>query len=130
MTFVVFLTLLCCVRPSLNQFPHDTSGRVPEFDAFHQALYMLHHYYMPENKSDRIKASADSLSLKMVALNEAPLPIRLEAKSDQFSDARTNLGESMKAFAEAVKAKKSRNMLGKSENTLHARYQVLEKVFD
>jgi hypothetical protein len=107
------------VRPALK-----------ELDAFHQALYMLHHYYMPENKSDQIKASADSLSLRMLALNEALLPKRLEARADQFSDARTNLNESVKAFAEAVKTKKSKEMLGKLESTLHARYQVLEKVFD
>jgi hypothetical protein len=107
------------VRPALK-----------ELDAFHQVLYMLHHYYMPGDKADQIGPSADSLSAKMVALNDASLPKRLEAKADQFSKARTNLGESVKAFAEAVKAKKSKDVLAKLENTLHARYQVLEKVFD
>lgn len=107
------------VRPALK-----------ELDAFHQVLYMLHHYYMPENKSDQIRVSVDSLSVKMVALNEASLPKRLEVKAEQFSKARANLGESVKAFAEAVKAKIPKDELAKLENTLHARYQVLEKVFD
>ena len=107
------------VRPVMN-----------ELDAFHQALYMLHHFYMPENKVAEIKSSADSLALKMEALNGASLPKRLEAKNEQFNKARKNLDESVKAFAEAVKAKKGKDELAKLENTLHARYQVVEKVFE
>jgi hypothetical protein len=101
-----------------------------ELDAFHQALYMLHHFYMPENKVAEIKSSADSLTLKMAALNGASLPKRLEAKNEQFNKARKNLDESVKAFAEAVKAKKGKDELVKLENTLHARYQVVEKMFE
>ena len=101
-----------------------------ELDAFHQALYMLHHYYMPEYKVAEIKASADSLAMKMAALNGATLPKRLEGKTEQFAKARKNLDEAVKAFAEGVKGKKEKEDLAKLENTLHARYEVLEKVFE
>jgi hypothetical protein len=101
-----------------------------ELDAFHQALYILHHYYMPEYKAAEIKASADSLMLRMDALNGASLPKRLEAKNEQFIKARKNLDEAVKAFAEGVKGKKGKEELAKLENTLHARYEVLEKMFD
>lgn len=101
-----------------------------ELDAFHQSLYTLHHYYVPENKSELIKTSADSLSAKMAALNGAALPKRLEAKTEQFNKARKNLEESVRAFAAAVKAKKGKDELAKLEEALHARYQVLEKVFE
>jgi hypothetical protein len=107
------------VRPVMN-----------ELDAFHQALYMLHHYYMPENKAAEIKASADSLVLRMEALNGASLPKRLEAKNEQFTKARKNLHEAVKAFAEGVKGKKNKEDLAKLESTLHTRYEVLEKMFD
>jgi hypothetical protein len=101
-----------------------------ELDAFHQSLYTLHHYFVPENKTEQIKASADSLTQKMIALNGAALPKRLEAKAEQFNKARKNLEESVKAFAAAVKAKKGKDEIAKLETTLHARYQVLEKVFE
>jgi hypothetical protein len=101
-----------------------------ELDAFHQDLYKLHHYYVPEKKSDQIKASADSLTKKMEALNVAELPKRLEAKKDQFAKARKNLDDAVRAFAEAVKAKKGKEEIARLENTLHARYQVVEKVFE
>ena len=103
---------------------------VKELDVFHQSLYLLHHYYVPENKTEQIKAAADSLVQKMVALNGAALPKRLEAKTEQFKKALKNLDESVKAFAEAVKAKKGKDEIAKLETTLHARYQVVEKVFE
>lgn len=101
-----------------------------ELDAFHQTLYMLHHYYMPEYKVAEIKASADSLTDRMVALNGTALPKRLEARSEQFTKARKNLDVAVKVFAGAVKAKKGKDEMAKLENTLHARYLVVEKVFE
>ena len=118
------------VHMNYEQMVRLVRPAMKELDAFHQVLYLLHHYYMPEGKSNQISASADSLTIKMTALNEASLPKRLDARADQFSKARANLGESVKAFAEAVMAKKPNDALAKLENTLHARYQVLEKVFD
>ncbi len=103
---------------------------VKELDAFHQSLYLLHHYYMPENKSAEIAATADSLTKKMVALNGASLPKRLEAKTEQFSKARKNLDDAVKALGEGVKAKKGKEDLAKLESAVHARYEVLEKMFD
>jgi hypothetical protein len=107
------------VRPALK-----------ELDGFHQVLYLLHHYYMPEYQAEKIRASADSLVLKMGPLNSAALPKRLESKSEQFTKARRNLDEAVKEFAEAVRGKKGKAEIAKLENTLHARYQVLEKVFE
>jgi hypothetical protein len=101
-----------------------------ELDAFHQHLYTLHHYYVPEGKGEQIKASADSLVKKMDGLNAAELPKRLEAKKEQFSKARKNLDDAVKAFSDAVKAGKGKEEIAKLENTLHARYQVVEKVFE
>lgn len=101
-----------------------------ELDAFHQDLYMLHHYYVPEQKAEQIKAFADSLLMKMVTLNSAALPKRLEAKSEQFVKARKNLDESVRAFADAVRAKKGKDDIARLESAVHARYQVLEKVFE
>jgi hypothetical protein len=101
-----------------------------EIDAFHQDLYILHHYYVPEQKSEQIKASADSLTKRMVALNVAELPKRLEAKKEQFAKARKNLDDAVKMFAEGVRAKKGKEDIAKLESTVHARYQVLEKVLE
>jgi hypothetical protein len=118
------------VHMDYEQMVRVVRPAMKELDAFHQVLYMLHHYYVPEGKAAQIKASADSLVLKMEALNASSLPKRLEAKNEQFVKARKNLDESVKAFADAVKAKKGKDDVAKLEGTVHARYQVLEKVFE
>lgn len=118
------------VHMNYEQMVRLVRPMVKELDVFHQSLYLLHHYYVPENKTELIKAAADSLAQKMVALNGAALPKRLEAKTEQFKKALKNLDESVKAFSEAVKAKKGKDEIAKLENTLHARYQVVEKVFE
>jgi hypothetical protein len=103
---------------------------LPELDAFHQSLYVLHHYYVPEKKSEQIAASADSLVKKMQALNGAELPKRLEARKEAFGKARKNLDDAVKAFADGIKAKKGKDEVANLESVLHTRYQVLEKVFE
>jgi hypothetical protein len=118
------------VHMNYEQLVRLVRPAMKELDAFHQVLYMLHHYYMPENKTGEIKASADSLVLRMEALNGASLPKRLEARNEQFTKARKNLDEAVRTFAEGVKGKKNKEDLAKLENTLHARYEVMEKMFD
>lgn len=118
------------VHMDYEQMVRVVRPAMKELDAFHQVLYMLHHYYVPEGKVTQIEASADSLVLKMEALNASSLPKRLEAKNEQFVKARKNLDESVKAFADAVKAKKGKDDIAKLESVVHARYQVLEKVFE
>jgi len=101
-----------------------------EIDAFHKVLYSLHHYYVPEYAPEKIAMSADSLVIRVEELNAATLPARLEKRAEQFDKARKNLSASVKEFAAAVKGKKGKEEIVKLENTLHARYQVLEKVFE
>ena len=118
------------VHMNYEQMVRVARPMLKELDAFHQVLYLLHHYYMPEQQAGKIKTSADSLVLKMEALNVATLPKRLENKTEQFNKARKNLDQAVRAFAEAVKAKRGKEELARLEDALHARYQVMEKVFE
>jgi hypothetical protein len=67
---------------------------------------------------------------KMAALNSAELPKRLEPKKEQFVEARRNLDEAVKAFAEGVKDAKVKDAIARLESVVHTRYEVLEKVFE
>jgi hypothetical protein len=101
-----------------------------ELDAFHQVLYVVHHYEMPAGDMAKLKASADSLSARMGTLSTAILPERLKAKDAQFQKARTALSETVTVFVQAVKNGVSKEELQKAEAAMHGRYQVLEKVFE
>ena len=114
-----FEVLMRVVRPAL-----------PELDAFHQDLYLLHHHYIADQKPDLMQASADALTKKMTALNAAVLPKRLEAKKDQFVIARAALDAAVKAFADGVKAQKGKAEIARFESAVHDRYEALEKLLE
>lgn len=103
---------------------------VKQLDEFHQVLYLVHHYYMPEYNLAKLNASVDSLVLKMDSLKTAALPKRHAAKAAQFDKTRQGLEVSLKEFAAAVKAGKDKEALAKLEETMHTRYQMVEKIFE
>ncbi len=103
---------------------------VKELDEFHQVLYLIHHYYLPEYNVTKLKESADSLVVKVAALKDAKLAKRHEAKSEQFKKSSAALAESVTAFVEAVKSDKDKATVAKLGDTMHTRYQMVEKVFE
>ncbi len=111
--------LVRTIRPALK-----------ELDAFHQTLYLLHHYDMPGRDEAKVRAAADTLAARMEALNGAVLPKRLEKRTEQFTKARANLSEAVAAFAAASRSGKPLDELLPLEEAVHGRYQVLEKVFE
>jgi hypothetical protein len=104
-----------------------------EIDAFHTVLYMLYHYYWPENNMPRIRESMGALTEKMAALDTVVLPKRLEAKSQTFTAARTKLGNAVKALRELVAPEydvPTAEDLKAAVTRLHNGYLALEKVFE
>jgi hypothetical protein len=104
-----------------------------EIDAFHVVLYKLYHYYWPGENIPMIRASADSLAEKIAALDRAILPRRLEARSAQFSAARTELGAAVRSlqalFIGGYDAPTSGDLRA-AVTGVHNRYLALEKVFE
>ena len=103
---------------------------VKELDAFHQVLYMLYHYYLPDYEFDKIKESAGLLAERMEALNSAKLSSRLQAKQKQFDTGRIELEVAVKKLNEVVKAGDDKPSVTKAVDLVHTKYETLEKVFD
>jgi hypothetical protein len=110
--------LVRAIRPALK-----------ELEDFHTVLYMLYHYYMPGDSLDRMKSSALALKEKMVALDKAVLPERLQSKEEAFASARAKLSRSVDALASIAPAGDLAS-IKKSVIVLHTDYQALEKVFE
>ncbi|MFH0988435.1 MAG: hypothetical protein V1799_00275 [bacterium] len=100
-----------------------------EMDEFHQSLYTLYHYNMPQYDLEKIKGSVTELVAKMQPLNAAALPERLKSKTEKFTQARTELGESVKALAKVIDGKDKKAITTAIEK-MHSNYQKLEKVFE
>ena len=110
--------LVRVIRPPLRQL-----------EEFHAVLYMVYHYYMPEESLDKIRASVEPLREKMAALNRTTLPARVKGKEASFTAARKNLEEAVTELDGAV----SSNDLGKIKNaveTMHSRYVALAAIFE
>jgi len=98
-------------------------------EAFHSVLYMLYHYYMPENDMDKIRSSGKDLRACMDSLNAATLPERLKKKEEAFVAARATLSASVDAVNAAVNTNDEKT-IKEAINTMHSDYQKLEKVFE
>ena len=60
----------------------------------------------------------------------AEQPKRLQAKKEQSPKVRKNLGEAVEASAEGVKVKNVKFVIAKLRSVVHARHEVLEKIFE
>jgi hypothetical protein len=110
--------LVRIVRPVMKQI-----------EAFHSVLYMLYHYYMPENDLDKIRSSGKDLRARMDSLNAATLPERLKKKEEAFVAARAALSASVDAVNAAVSTNDGKKIKD-AVIAMHGDYEKLEKVFE
>ena len=112
-----FEGLMRAIRPALK-----------ELDEFHAVLYMLYHHYMPKNDLANIRKSAAELAQKMAALSQAKLPERLIDKDHDFQVARNMLKQSVASLEAGIQSGDAKTIRDAVE-TVHSRYQALEKIF-
>ena len=100
-----------------------------EMDAFHQALYIVVHKYLPDKAYDQIRGATADLVLKAEAVTKAVLPKRLEAKSEAFQKAASELLAAAKALDASGQAHDHDGM-EKGVDAVHAKYEALQKLFE
>ena len=101
-----------------------------EIDEFHQVLYPLYHYYMPDYNKEKIKSSLKPLQVAMKTLDEASLPDRLKDKVKTFNSKRIQLGKAVKYVVKVVNEIDDEKTVKDAIKEMHTKYQALEKVFD
>ncbi len=101
---------------------------LPEIENFHTTLYRIYHYEMPANDTAALAVSVRELAEKMTALNNAELPKRYEAKKGAFLKARKTLSKAVDDLAVTMAGGKIKEIRKKIQ-TMHTRYQALEKIF-
>jgi len=101
---------------------------VPELDAFHQELYKLYHYYVPEYDLENIRTAAAAMKEKVPPLAKAKLPKRVADKQEAFDKAVKQLGASVDKLNEIVKTDDKKKVLDAVEK-VHDDYQTVEHIF-
>jgi len=100
-----------------------------EVDAFHQVLYVIYHKYAPDKAYDKVRSAIPDLLAKAEAVVNASLPSAMSEKKEVFQKAAAALLEAVKALDAAATAG-DRSGVETGIETVHTRYQALEKVFE
>ncbi len=100
-----------------------------EVDAFHQVLYLVYHYYLPEYDLEKIKSSALEMKTKMEALNNAQLSQKQKPKEEKFNSARKELNEAVIALNEIISSN-DKEKITAAVDKVHTKYGELERVFE
>ncbi len=102
---------------------------LPELAKFHESLYKIYHYYLPNKDRKQLQESLPLLTSRMDTLNSAKLPKRLEKSQAEFEKARAILSAKVKEVAQAVpKGDWKKNE--KAIEEMHTAYQAVERIFD
>ncbi len=113
-----FESLVRIIRPPLK-----------EVDAFHQVLYLVYHYYRPDQDVEKIRASVPRLKQAAERIQSVALPDRLKDRQKAFEAARAALSESVTGLEQEASSVDARRLFA-AVDSVHARYQELEKVFE
>ncbi|MGD2295794.1 MAG: hypothetical protein PVF22_08150, partial [Candidatus Aminicenantes bacterium] len=102
---------------------------VPELEAFHQELYKLYHYYLPNYELEKIQSAVAAMLEKIGPLKAAQLSARLSSRQGDFQAAVETLETELNELAEIVKTGKKKEISSAVEK-VHTAYQNTERIFD
>jgi len=115
----IYETLVKVIKPPIK-----------EVDEFHQTLYVLYHYYVPEHNIEKIKTLIPELLQKTERLKNASLPERLKQKEEKFKKIVAELDREVSNFIKVVENNKDKKTIKNAMDKVHQKYQALEKIFE
>lgn len=102
---------------------------LPELAEFHEVLYKIYHYDLPNKDLSSLRSRIPALTAEMDTLNLATLSKRREAKLAEFEKARAHLSETVSALA--AKAPSGEwTPVEKAVEEMHTAYKGVEAVFN
>lgn len=102
---------------------------VPELEAFHQELYKLYHYHMPNFELDFIREDVTAMLEKIIPLKDVQLSTNLASRQEDFQAAVDNLESELSKLAEAIKSDNKQEISDAVER-IHTAYQNTENIFN
>ena len=104
--------------------------KLKEVDAFHQVLYNLYHYYTPEGQYEKIKEAVAQLKIKAAGIPQAKLSVKQKAREEAFKKLTAELIAEVDKLDSVVKAGDDKKNIQDTVESMHSKYEELEKVFD
>ena len=101
---------------------------VKEVDLFHQILYKIYHYYLPEHDYNNIIMLGSELNYKAELITQANLPYEFKSKKERFDSLAVqlyNATEELKNLSDKAKSV----TIDTTVEKIHAKYQELYELF-
>lgn len=102
---------------------------LPELARFHESLYKIYHYYLPNKDAQAFKEALPMLQARMDTLNKAALPKRLAGKQMEFDKARAVLSDKIQKLLQNQPCC-TWTYTEKAVEEMHSAYQAVEQLFD
>jgi hypothetical protein len=102
---------------------------LPELAAFHEVLYRIYHYDLPQKDRTALLERIPALTAARDSLNAATLPERRAALREKFETARHDLSGKVDALAVLAQGE-DWNVTASAIEAMHTAYQSVESVFD
>ena len=102
---------------------------VKELDLFHQEMYKLYHYHMPNYELGNIRSTVSAMLEKIPPLKAVQLPARLQDRQEKFETSAAELEKEVNNLAEIVK-NDNRKTIEAAVEELHTAYQGVAAIFD
>lgn len=101
---------------------------LPELESFHEDLYKVYHYYMPNNDIEKIRTIIPSMKEKIGILKQTKLPQNLTNQQTKFNEAVTGL-ENYLIEVEKIAKDNNKEKIQAAVDNLHSEYQKIEALF-
>ena len=99
--------------------------KLPELESFHEELYKVYHYYMPNNDIEKIKTIIPSLKIKIGLLKQAKLPQSLANQQNKFDQGVSRLEISLNELENLTQTNNIEKIQLAVEK-LHSEYQSID----
>ena len=123
------LTLTEQVHANFERLARTIFPMVKELESFHQELYKLYHYYIPEYDLEKIRQVTTAMQEKLIPLKEAKLHSRLTDRQDNFDSSVVALEASVNNLANVVN-EGNKEAITQAVEEVHDAYRVSEVIFD
>jgi hypothetical protein len=116
------LSLVESVHAEYENLGNILRPKLTELESFHQELYKVYHYYLPEGNTEKIIETIPIMQERYTSLKKVVLPTKYEDKQKQFNQAVLKLKTALDGVAASPDSKPA------IEN-LHAAYQAVDAIF-
>jgi hypothetical protein len=102
---------------------------IPELASFHEVLYRIYHYYLPNKDDVKLRECLSQLQARMGTLTQAVLPKRLAGSQAKFEARRSALGRKVELVVKAVPRGDWKQTKLAVED-MHTAYKDVEAIFE